>query len=71
MNLLKYWLRCLICWNHSYKWVINFYGDAIIAHNGKRSRWECVKCGWPQFRDELYDKSAGKHFRIQEPTGPF
>jgi hypothetical protein len=68
MRLIRYWLKALFC-RHEYKWVWNFYGDAIIAHNWKRSRWDCRKCGWPQFRDELYERPHT--FSIQEPTGPF
>lgn len=69
MKLLKFWLGALLCWRHNYKWTHNFYGDAIIAHNGKRSRWKCKKCGWLQFRDELHQQP--RSFRIQEPLGPF
>lgn len=73
MELIRYWLKALFCGRHDYRWICNFYGDAIVAHNWKRSRWDCSKCHWPQFRDELYEppKKTIREFAIQEPLGPF
>lgn len=71
MELIKYWIGVLLCRRHDFQWTHNFYGDAIHAHNGKRSQWNCSKCHWPQFRNELHKIKRPWVFRIEEPLGPF
>jgi hypothetical protein len=78
--MIRYWLKALWCWlrtRHDYKWTRNLYGDQIIAHNWKRSIWNCANCNWPDFRDGLREEPkrkptiAGRKFTVEEPLGPF
>jgi hypothetical protein len=48
----------LFC-HHAYLWVRTYYGDEINIHNGKRSLFECRKCGHLQDRDLIYPQNAG------------
>ena len=50
------WLRKLIqkigC-DHEYEFVRNLHGDEINQHDGKRSEWQCTKCGWLTYKNYL------------------
>lgn len=48
MNLFK----SLFC-KHDYKFIRNIYGDEINHRCGKRSLWQCEKCGNLEYRDYL------------------
>lgn len=37
-------IRQLFC-KHNYVFIRNLYGDEINLHNGKRSLWQCTRCG--------------------------
>ena len=43
---------------HDWKWVHNIYGDQINYHGGKRSLWECQKCGKREYKYELYPEGT-------------
>lgn len=51
---MQTWIKRLFC-AHAYIPYRNLYGDEICVFGGKRSIWECVKCGHEQFRDGLAD----------------
>ena len=44
--------KSLFC-KHDYKFVRNIYGDEINHRGGKRSLWQCKKCGNLEYRDYL------------------
>ena len=38
------WIKQLFC-KHKWVWKRNYYGDYVNILNGKRSLWQCEKCG--------------------------
>ncbi len=40
--------------DHDYEFVRNIHGDEINMRDGKRSVWQCKKCGHVQYRDQLH-----------------
>lgn len=48
------WLRNIFC-RHEWRHYANLYGDQINSWGGKRSLWECSRCGKLQARDALQD----------------
>jgi hypothetical protein len=38
------WIKQLYC-KHKWVWKMNYYGDYVNMLNGKRSLWQCEKCG--------------------------
>ena len=48
------WLRWLFC-RHEWRHYANLYGDQINSWGGRRSLWECSRCGKLQARDALHE----------------
>ena len=57
MSWIMHLLRSMFC-RHEWRHHANLYGDQINAWNGKRSVWECSRCGTLQGRDQLHDANA-------------
>lgn len=56
--VMRRFIARLFC-RHTYDhWLRNIYGDEINSVGGKRSEWQCSKCGAYKYKDELYRNGA-------------
>lgn len=46
-------IKRLFCRHRPFFWLWNIYGDEILVHDGKRSAWQCCKCGQIIYLDRL------------------
>ncbi len=45
----------LLCWNPSFTFERNIYGDEIFHAGGNRSLWKCDRCGYLKASRELHN----------------